>query len=133
MIFEVKTESYEGKFMNERKRFLTILFIMVMVVCFIGCSKKEPQITGKWVCDDGKEYFDLYSDGSGVIGNTNTESEDYLKTLPLTWIAEGERFKVNVDFGSMGASSVSFTYALTDTTLILTYDDGTEKKYIKEE
>lgn len=118
-----ETESYEEKFMNEEKKFLTILLIMVMVVCFIGCGKKEPQITGKWTSLDESDLtsLELYSDGTGIFNNYDEDGS--LSSYGCTWIAEDGRLKISIDFGLLGTSSTSFDYELTQDTLSLHYEE----------
>lgn len=74
--------------MNVRKKCLAILLMMVMVVCFIGCSKKEPEITGKWESSDENDLtsLELYSDGTGIFKNYDEDGS--LNSYGCTWIAE---------------------------------------------
>lgn len=109
--------------MNERKKFLTILLMMVMIACFIGCSKKEPEITGKWTSLDESDLtsLELYSDGTGIFNNYDEDGS--LSSYSCTWIAEDGRLKISTDFGLLGTSSTSFDYELTQDTLSLHYEE----------
>lgn len=112
--------------MSKKRILLTVLLVLAVTFSFIGCGKKEPDLTGKWIVEseEEKNYFELYSDGTGIIAEA--DSEGNIQKFSCVWIAEEGRLKFTTDLGIWGSVSDSCEYELTKDILTLKWDDETE-------
>lgn len=110
--------------MNKKRSLLIVLLIVTMTLFFVGCEKKEPDLTGKWIESEEDASLELYSDGTGIIAETGSDGS--YQQYSCTWIAEDGRIKITMDLGILGNISDSADYELTEDTLTLKWDDETE-------
>lgn len=102
-----------------------IILLCVLTILLVGCGTKTPSLIGGWDMDsDGKADFELYSDGTGL------EKEE-IGTFALEWIAENGKLKFTINTGILGSVALSFSYELTEDTLILTDDEGESTTYTR--
>lgn len=121
-----------------KKRLLFMPLIIILFFSFVSCSKKEPEITGKWILalEDGVEttdeenYLDFYSDGTGIA--SGTDSDGLLWHYDCTWVTEDGRLKLTLNLGLLGSTANSYAYEIDGDTLILTNDDKNTATYYKE-
>lgn len=107
-----------------KKKVLVILCSLMMIL-LVGCGLKTSTLVGSWATDaEEKADFELYSDGTGI------EKEE-IGSFALEWIAENGKLKVTIDTGLFGKIAASYSYKLSEDTLILTDDDGEETTYIR--
>ena len=99
--------------------------LCVLTILLIGCGAEAPTLIGAWETDaEGKADFELYSDGTGL-------EKESMGTFALEWIAENGKLKVTIDIGVFGTVAQSFSYDLTEDTLILTDDEGISTTYTR--
>lgn len=106
------------------KKKVTLILCSLMMILLIGCGGKSQTLVGAWTSNaDGKIDFELFSDGTGV------ENEE-LGSFPLEWIAENGKLKITINAGFVSLAE-SFSYQLSDDTLILTTDEGEETTFTR--
>lgn len=124
------SKTKEGRKENMKKK-VTVILCSLLMVLLVGCGGNSSTLVGAWTTDaEGMEeenaYFELYSDGTGLI------KED-MGSSALEWIAENGKLKLTIDAGLFGKVAVSYSYTLSENTLILTDDDGTDTTFTKVE
>lgn len=115
------------------KKNLAIMLIIIML-CVVGCGKKEPDLTGKWVLDTEnieENYIEFYSDGTGIV--CERDNDNILWHYDCTWVTEDRRLKITLNFGLLGSEAHSFDYKVENNSLIITDDKGDIKTYYKSE
>lgn len=81
--------------MSKKRILLTVLLVLAVTFSFIGCGKKEPDLTGKWIeKETGEDFFELFSDGTGKVG-------DYA----ISWMTENNIIVITADLGIAGIYS----------------------------
>lgn len=113
--------------MSKKKSLLIIFLAAIVTMVFIGCEKKEPDLTGKWIMESDENYsIELFSDKTGIMYGLNEGGED--TSYSIEWIAEDGRIKFSIYNGN---ASVSYAYEINDDKLILQDDNGEQLNYFR--
>lgn len=112
------------------KKEILVVFCCLAMILLFGCGEKSTLI-GAWTTEsegneEEKAYFELYSDGTGLI-------KEEIGSSALEWIAENGKLKLTIDAGLLGKIAVSYSYTLSSNTLILTDDNGEDTTFTKVE
>lgn len=111
-----------------KKKIGVLLCWVMIVILLVGCGEKSASLVGTWETDEKEEvdfgYFELYSDGTGL------EKEE-LGTFSIKWTDENGKLKITLDTGFLGTLAFSYSYELTEDTLILTNDEGESATYTR--
>lgn len=106
------------------KKKVLVILCSLLVFLLIGCGGKSS-LVGAWSSDpdSGKVDFELFSDGTGI------ENEE-LGSFPLEWTEENGKLKITIDAGFLNMA-LSFSYSLSEDTLVLINDEGEEVTYTR--
>lgn len=103
-----------------------LITLLLVVLLLTACGEKKEDLTGIWIEqkeDGSSENMQLYSDGTGVIIDYDSEGNSE-ESFSCTWIAENGHMKITVDYGLFGSNSISCKYELKNGTLSLWDDSG---------
>ena len=76
---------------------LVIVAIMLVLGLMVIGSSDGSKFVGVWVNDSGREVFQLYSGGSGILNQKHPVTKDYIR---VSWGFKKNRIVVtNEDFG----------------------------------
>lgn len=113
--------------MSKKRILLTVLLVLAVTFSFIGCGKKEPDLTGKWIMESDENYsIELFSNQTGIMYGLNEDGED--ASYSIEWIAEDGRIKFSIYNGN---ASVLYNYEINDDKLILQDDNGEQFNYFR--
>lgn len=120
-----------------KKKVLVILCSLMMIL-LVGCGGSSNSLIGQWVNEDESERdenpFELFSDSTAIecfSDGTAIISYSSGLTNSVNWVVENERIKFTLDTGIFGNIASSYSYKLSEDTLILTDDDGEETTYTR--